>query len=215
MSAVPKFAVGAAYGPVLTATELYLLQAAQGCKSLELNPILQHSLKSFHLVFNLSNGATGGYDNAHSDKDLPFLVQDEPATIPRVDTVHIISKISPWVTTVKASQSKRGVTLGDIVDATWATYGDHNITEAEWKSLPVREQERVRRANMTNQMNANPAAGWNPAYFSPPAANAKNFRRADWLKDKIFFDGLEQDDDYSAKRLGFKAPNVFIMSFCS
>jgi hypothetical protein len=121
--------------------------------------------------------------------------------------------------------------LADLLTL-WCRYGDHNMTEAEWNSLPVREQERVRRANMTNQMNANPTAGWNQAYFSPPAMNSKNFRRADWLKDKMsvhnwqllrllthfitsFFDGLEQDDDYSAKRLGFKAPNVFIMSFCS
>jgi hypothetical protein len=55
---VPKFAVGAAYGPVLASTELYLLQAAGGCKCLELNPILKHDLKSFHLVFNLSNGTS-------------------------------------------------------------------------------------------------------------------------------------------------------------
>ena len=53
---IAKWAVGSAYGPVLTSTELYLLQAAEGCKGLELNPILTHSLKSFHLVFNLANG---------------------------------------------------------------------------------------------------------------------------------------------------------------
>jgi len=210
---VPKWAVGTAYGPVLSSTELYLLQAAEGCKALELNPILTHSLKSFHLVFNLANGATGGYDNADSDKDLAFTVADEPATIPRVSELYVIAKSSPWVTTVTASQPKRGVTLGDIVSATWATYGDNILTDSEWSSLGVREQERVRRASINNQMNSQAPQQWNGGYpYSPPTV--KNFRRADWLRDKIFFDGLEQDDDYSLKRLGFKAPNVFVMSFC-
>ncbi|KAF8328826.1 uncharacterized protein EI90DRAFT_1480556 [Cantharellus anzutake] len=209
---ISKWAVGSAYGPVLTSTELYLLQAADGCKGLELNPILNHSLKSFHLVFNLANG---GYDNADPDKDLAFTQGDQPATIPRVSELYVIAKISPWVATVTASQPKRGVTLGDVINCVWSTYGENTITEAEWSSLGVREQERVKRASVNNQINSNPSMGWNGGYpFSPSTMDAKNFRRSDWLRDKIFFDGIEIDDEYAVKRLGFKAPNVFVMSFC-
>lgn len=77
--------------------------------------------------------------------------------------------------------------------------------------------------------------------YSP--APKDRFRRADWLRDKMyvdlsfalfrlnprvaltmffdtflsfsFFDGLELDDDYCEKRLGFKAPNIFHMSLCA
>jgi len=186
----------------------------RGCKALELNPILTHSLKSFHLVFNLSNGTPGGFDNADPQKDLPFTQGDEPATIPRVEELYIISKLSPWVTTIKASNPKRGVSLQDIIATTWSTYGENMITDAEWNSLGVREQERARRAAINNQMMAqNPGYGGYP-YGSPSVNPNQKLRRADWLRDKIFFDGLEQDDDYSLKRLGFKAPNVFVMTFC-
>jgi len=212
---ISKWAVGSAYGPVLSSTELYLLQAAEGCKGLELNPILTHSLKSFHLVFNLASGVTGGYNNSDPDKDLAFSQGDEPATIPRVSELYIVAKNSPWVTTVTVSQPKRGITLGDLINSVWSTYGESAITEAEWSSLGIREQERVKRASINNQMNANPSMPWNGYSFSPAGMEAKNFRRSDWLRDKIFFDGLEVDDDYAVKRLGFKAPNVFIMSFCS
>jgi len=208
-----KWAVGSSYGPVLSSTELYLLQAAEGCKGLELNPILTHSLKSFHLVFNFANGVTGGYNNSDPDKDLAFTQGDEPATIPRVNELYIIAKSSPWVTTVTASQPKRGITLGDVINCVWSTYGENTITEAEWTSLGVREQERVKRASIHNQMNANPNMPY--GYPFSPATEAKNFRRSDWLRDKIFFDGLEIDDEYAAKRLGFKAPNIFVMAFCS
>lgn len=33
----------------------------------------------------------------------------------------------------------------------------------------------------------------------------------DWLREKVFFDRMEQDDAFTEMRLGFKAPNVFIM----
>jgi hypothetical protein len=64
---------------------------------------------------------TGGYDNADPEKDLTFAQGDQPATIPRVSELYIIAKISPWVATVTASQPKRGVTLGDVINCVWST----------------------------------------------------------------------------------------------
>jgi len=216
---VPKWAIGNAYGPVLSSTDLYLLQAAQGCDALELHPMLTHSLGSFHLVLNLATGMSGGYDNSDSEKDLPFSAGDEPATIPRVQEIYIIAKATPWVTTVTASNDKRGVTLQDFIAAVWQTYGENTITDAEFGSLGVREQERVRRASLNNQMSVMQSGGGQGGmngWYSPNAmmGGPKTLKRADWLRDKIFFDGLEVDDDYSLKRLGFKAPNIFVMSFC-
>jgi len=197
-----KWTPGASYAPTLSTTDIYLLGVNGGMKHLELHPVLTHSLPSFHLLFNLANGQTGGYDTAKPQEDLEFTMGEQPATCPRVNELHILTKLTPWVTSVKASNPKRGITLTDVTDALWATYGESHITDAEWATLPVREQERVRRSNVQNQM-AWPGGGYSP---SP-----KEFRRADWLRDKHFFDGLELDDEYAEKRLGFKAPNIFVM----
>ena len=38
---------------------------------------------------------------------------------------------------------------------------------------------------------------------------------ADWLRDKIYFEGLTKKDHYTGARLGFKAPNIFVMNLAS
>lgn len=40
-------------------------------------------------------------------------------------------------------------------------------------------------------------------------------RSADWLRDKYYFEGLTKKDNYSIQRLGFRAPNVFVLSLTS
>jgi len=199
---IPKWSAGPAYGPILSSVDLYLLQTAAGVKSLSIHPILTHSLAAFHLVFNLSTGQTGGYSEADRDKDLAFTHKDEPATLPRVQELFIITRISPWVTTVR---NERGVTIGDVCSSMWQQYSENPITEAEFAALPPRWQEQVKRAaaNTQNQ--------W--GYYSP-SQNAR-YKRTDWLRDKVFFDGLELDAEYTEKRLGFKAPNVFVMDLCA
>lgn len=52
-------------GPVLSQTDLYLL-----APKLELHPILTHSLKSFHLVFNLANGMYTTHTALHPPVDI-------------------------------------------------------------------------------------------------------------------------------------------------
>ena len=115
-------------GPVLSQTDLYLLGT-----ELELNPILSNTSESFQLIFNLSTGAfhpsvrfhaqasepphadlagqTGGYNHEARDRDIPFTAKEEPATMPRVEEIIIITEFSPWCTIVK---NPAGVTLGDI-----------------------------------------------------------------------------------------------------
>ncbi|KAG8712589.1 hypothetical protein FRC11_014756 [Ceratobasidium sp. 423] len=107
------------------------------------------------------------------------------------------------------NNEQSGVTLGDICAALWTQYSELYITDAEFATLPPRWQEQVKRAAQ-NAQNFN---SWS-LYYSPQTQQQK-FRRTDWLRDKVFFDGLELDDDYAVTRLGFKAPNVFTMSLCS
>ena len=42
---------------------------------------------------------------------MPFTAKDEPATMPRVEELIIITEYSPWCTIVRNPQ---GVTLGDV-----------------------------------------------------------------------------------------------------
>lgn len=62
-----------------------------------------------------STGSTGGFNDS-ADRDLPFTAVHEPATLPRVQEIVIISEHSPWCTIVK---NEDGVTLGDICNQMW------------------------------------------------------------------------------------------------
>ncbi|KAF8126572.1 hypothetical protein JVT61DRAFT_2749 [Boletus reticuloceps] len=201
-SAVSKWAAGASYGPVLSQTDLYLLNT-----ELQLHPILHGTDPGFHLIFNLVTGSTGGFNNEARDRDIPFTAKDEPATLPRVTDLIIITELSPWCTIV---HNDRGVTTGDVCGTIWKEYTENYITEAEFSSLPARLQEQVKRVAQNNQA----SGGWPGAmYYNTPQPN--RYKRVDWLRDKIYFEGLTKKDHYTSSRLGFKAPNIFVMNLAS
>ncbi|KAJ7348896.1 hypothetical protein DFH08DRAFT_863726 [Mycena albidolilacea] len=195
---VPKWAAGAFYGPVLSQTDLYLLNT-----ELELNPILANANSDFHLVFNLITGQTGGFNPDARDRDLPFTAKEEPATLPRVQQLIIITEISPWCTIVK---NERGVTMNDVCTAVWKDYTDHFVTDVEFGALPPRLQEQVKRMAAHNSQ----ANAWAGYYATPPVA-PNQYKRVDWLRERVFFEGLRKRDTYAVSRLGFKAPNIFVM----
>src|SRR6267154_1679036 len=127
LSPFPYYAAlnDAADGPVISQTDLYLLKP-----NLQINPILTKS-HNFILIFNLLTGAsfilanqiskiscslicegyTGGFNEQQTDRDHPFEQANQPATLPRVSVMHIITERSPWCTTIR---NESGVTLGDI-----------------------------------------------------------------------------------------------------
>ncbi|EMD34317.1 hypothetical protein CERSUDRAFT_117197 [Gelatoporia subvermispora B] len=194
---VNKWAPGVHYGPVLTQTDVYLLDA-----DLELHPVLKGEDDSFQLVLNLSTGQMAGYNAAARDHDLPFAdVKDQPATFPRADTLIIIAEISPWCTIVR---NPGGVTLGDICNSLIADYKDNPVTDGELASLPNRVQDSIRRAAAHN-------ATYNASYYSSPAASGRP-TRADWLRDKLYFERMSKMDNYAKARLGYSAPNIFVMA---
>ncbi|KAJ3740485.1 hypothetical protein DFH05DRAFT_1508981 [Lentinula detonsa] len=197
MAVINKWAAGSAYGPVLSQTDLYLLQT-----DLQLNPILAGTNGDFHLLFNLATGQTGGFNPDSRDRDLAFTAKDEPATLPRVSQLIIITEISPWCTVVK---NERGVNLVDVCTQIWKDYSDHHVTDAEFASLPLRLQDQVKRTSALRG-----AGGSWQAYYTPAAPPA-TFKRFDWLRERTFFDRLQRNDAYAAQRLGYKAPNIFVM----
>jgi len=103
------------------------------------------------------------------------------------------------------------------------------VTDAEFGALPPRLQEQVKRTAMHN---LSQAAGWPQQMYYTPQAPPNRYKRVgafgflphlrtefhrvcsatDWLRERIFFEGLNLNDSYTKSRLGFKAPNVFVMS---
>ena len=43
-------------------------------------------------------------------------------------------------------------------------------------------------------------------------ANAHSLLPSDWLRERVFFDKLSRKDGYAKIRLGFSAPNVFVLT---
>ena len=74
-------------------------------------PYGKHSLLNHALHAHLLPGQTGGYNHEARDRDSPFTAKEEPATMPRVEELIIITELSPWCTIIKNPQ---GVTLGDV-----------------------------------------------------------------------------------------------------
>ena len=67
-------------------------------------------------------GQATGFNAEARDRDLPFTAKDEPATLPRVGELMIITEFSPWCTIVK---NPAGVTMNDICTTVWKEYVDH------------------------------------------------------------------------------------------
>jgi hypothetical protein len=108
---------------------------------------------------------------------------------------------------------------------TCISYTDNHVTEAEFNFLPQRIQEQMKRAAVNNLATSQPNPGSWYHHQAPPS----RYRRVgafyfshiyaflflifvqDWLRERIYFEGLRKDDDYVQSRLGFKAPNIFVM----
>ncbi|KAG6902670.1 hypothetical protein C0995_013362 [Termitomyces sp. Mi166 len=213
MDKVGKWRAGTSYGPVLTQTDLYLLRC-----ELELNPILLNKHANFHLVFSLVTGhriscvanvgQTSGFNQEARDRDLPFTQKDEPATMPRVKQLILITEHSPWCTIVT---NENGVTLGDICIQVYKEY-TNTITGPEFTSIPARVQEQIKRISAHNLMTTQ--GGWQGNYFpATPIApvSTDQLKRYDWLRERVFFEGIRKDDSYAVSRLGYNAPNIFVM----
>ncbi|KAF9464576.1 hypothetical protein BDZ94DRAFT_476162 [Collybia nuda] len=189
-----KWAAWTSYGPVLSQVELHMLK-----RKLEINPVLANTHGSFRLVFNMVTGRVTRLSHDSRDSEHSFDARGEPATLPRVEQLLIITPLSPWCTTVNNS---KGVTVGDVCAHLWRDYTDQLVTEAEFNSLPPQIQEDVKQVATRN-----PSV--DGMYHSVPVTN--QVRRVDWLRECVFFEALRKDDDYTVSRFGFKSPNVFVM----
>jgi len=204
--AVNRWAAGPSYGPILQQTQLYILQAP-----LDLNPILEGKLDKYQLQFHIVTGFTTG-NSRGPNGDPTVQGKDEPATLPRVDQLIVISRYSPWCTIIR---NDAGVTVGDVCSAIYKDYTDHSITDTEFASLNGRAQEQLKRTAALNFQATQPQQSQAWGYYPPAQPGPDRFRRVDWLRDRVYFEGLMRDDGYAKSRLGYKAPNIFVMELTS
>jgi hypothetical protein len=183
--------------------------------------------------------------------------KDEPATLPRVSRLVVISRLSPWCTIITR---ETGVTIADVCSTIFKEYAlhrnqffnsqvpitfsffqhpsytEHDVSEAEFGKLNQRSQDQLRRSAAANLQASQPQT--QPWGYYTPAAQPERLRRvgmsilpfflypkylisfdvfffADWLRERVYFEGLSRDDGYARQRLGYRAPNVFIMDLIS
>jgi len=199
---IGKWAPGASYGPVLSQTDLYLLNT-----ELEINPILDKGPNQlqFHLVTGFATSV-----QRPADADGSIKGKDEPATLPRVSRLIVISRLSPWCTIITR---ETGVTIADVCSTIFKDYTEHDITEIEFNQLNPRSQDQLKRSAAANLQASQPQT--QPWGYYTPAAQPERLRRVDWLRERVYFEGLSRDDNYARHRLGYRASNVFIMDLIS
>ncbi|KZV94503.1 hypothetical protein EXIGLDRAFT_515301 [Exidia glandulosa HHB12029] len=233
----------AEFTAVLSPSELYNFEGVQP----EIHPLLALKDEKLMLRYDMETGDTKVFvANSHEEADFGKYAA-RPATLPRLSEILLITRSSPWVTTVR---NPSGVTLADIFVQLWKDYSNVDVTKDEFDQLGLRQQDqlqrRIARSNSPRGMGMpGTTAGYGPlplapdpyapyghgAYgYSPYAAPLDPFgygspgrgrspgrgpgvlaRRTDWLLGKCIFNGLRRDDEYCRARIGYVAPNVFVL----
>ena len=138
--------------------------------------------------------------------------KDEPATLPRVARLVVISRLSPWCTIITR---ETGVTIADVCSTIYkeyvpqppslsshhcihkcrtfffkSRYTEHDITEAEFNKLNPRSQDQLRRSAAANLQASQPQT--QPWGYYTPAAQPERLRRVGmsiyhFLSSSLFF----------------------------
>jgi len=189
---------GIDHGPVLEPVELYAL--GENVK-LKINPCLSGEDKNKHdFQYDLGEGRV----ISHEESVAVQRYYDEPATLPRLTSVTVYTKLAPWVCVVRPSAPERGVTCGDLCRALKACF-DKSISVEESSALPPRVMASI---NRTMQ-----SGGYNSYGYTQAHGNNVVMKRLYWLMNRTVCSWMTVDDKYAEKRFGFRAPNLFLMDF--
>lgn len=74
------------------------------------------SLNQHHNANLCAVGNASGLNPSTREQEIAWTSRDEPATLPRVTQLYILTQESPWCTIVK---SENGVTMGDVCQTVW------------------------------------------------------------------------------------------------
>ncbi|CCA70575.1 hypothetical protein PIIN_04512 [Serendipita indica DSM 11827] len=205
---VGKWLEGSAYGPVMKQTDIFLLGV-----TLTVNPVLTGDHPDIRINFNVSTGDITA-QNPKDDKEEPPWepYQEQPAVLPRCTTLYIICRQTPWCIHI---ENRTGVTVKDVFTSLYAFHSNEFITEDEWNALPPKTQDRIKRmarqdGNLGGPVPQTPGQ-WS-YYHQSPNPTSVRFARKAWLQSRVNLDDLKVDDEYCEQRLGYKGPNVLVMT---
>jgi hypothetical protein len=108
----------------------------------------------------------------------------EPATFPRLSTLHVVSRMFPWVITVEAADPSSGVTCGEVIIGI-DNFLHSPVGEAEFSRLSHQDKRLV-----TSSYYANRAI----AHTLAPAELGEGLLRVDWLMEHTIFWGMTNAD---------------------
>ncbi|KIJ31806.1 hypothetical protein M422DRAFT_36080 [Sphaerobolus stellatus SS14] len=183
-----KWASGQNYGPVLTRTDLLLLEP-----ELEIHPLLAGFARE-NFVFNIVSGQSEMVDLATGEQ-LPFPQRRQFATIPRVEELVIVSRSTPWVTIIK---NAGGVLVENVIAELYQCY-NVPLTAEEDSAIQDRIKQQMRRQRARAHD------------MDPRIPEDGPFARRDLFRGQFQFDYLEVEGTYTKQRLGFVMPNVFVL----
>ena len=178
-------------GPVYNARMATLLDT-----TFEVNPVLRHlppqsddNRLEYNILFSLSTASL------FKDKQEISWVdgRDEPAVLPRLETLTLISEHFPWMIHVKASDVDVGVTCADVMEA---LYKDLH------KSFSRDEVNRWSKGRL-DKISAVYHYNRQAKEGVPGGALGKGFRRVDYLSEYTIFDGIQYDEAMARERFGF------------
>ena len=162
----------------------------------EVNPILRHlppqsdeNRLEYNVLFSLSTASL------FKDKQEISWVdgRDEPAVLPRVETLTLISEQFPWMISVRASDADVGVTCSDVMETL------HKDLHKSFSRDEVNRWSKERLEKISAVYHYNRQAKENV----PGGALGKGFRRVDYLNEYTIFDGIEYDEAMARERFGF------------
>ncbi|GJJ11793.1 hypothetical protein Clacol_006031 [Clathrus columnatus] len=188
-----RWTPGPSYGPVLSPFQLSLLGIP-----LEVNPLLKPSTEQslVHLEYNVLFPT----NFAHRSDDPPGISwsrgRNEPATLPRVSEMRLISKKYPWVIDIQASKPDEGVTCIEVVQAIHRDAG-LNVKAKVYNALPNRSK-----ALVSKQYNHNRST----SRHAPGGAFDSGLKRGDFMLEFIMFNGLVDDQPLVAERFKVAGP---------
>jgi hypothetical protein len=178
-------------GPVHVARVATLLNT-----TFEVNPILRHlppqsdeNRLEYNVLFSLSTASL------FKDKQEVSWVdgRDEPAVLPRLETLTLVSEHFPWMIHVRASDADIGVTCADVMEALYKDLHKSSSREEvnKWS------KERLEKISAVYHYNRQAKEG------VPGGALGRGFRRVDYLSEYTIFDGIEYDEAMARERFGF------------
>lgn len=178
-------------GPVHKARVATLLDT-----TFEVNPILRHyppqldeNRLEYNVLFSLSTASL------FKDKQEVSWVdgRDEPAVLPRLETLTLISEHFPWMIHVNASDADVGVTCADVMEAL------HKDLHKSFSKDEVNRWSKGRLEKISAVYHYNRQA----KEGVPGGALGKGFRRVDYLSEYTIFDGIVYDEAMARERFGF------------